>query len=165
MGGRHNHGSSKDAISMLDRCHVRLLENIELLVNAAIRWERSGDRDAIEDARSVCEFLTRTASRHERDEEDSIFPRLESSERVDEVIRVLTAEHRDHQREITALRDVLAASGKPDAEALSICASRLSSAYQAHVALEDAELTPRLKALSPATLEAILAEMQTRRGR
>ncbi len=148
---------------MLDRCHVRTLENVELLHLAADRWERHRDQDALEDARAVSQFLSRSASRHERDEEESVFPRLTRSPGWPRVLRVLTAEHRDHEREIAVLKKLV--TGKPDPDALSFCARRLVSAYRAHVALEDAELTPRLRQLTTDELDTIFSEMQARRGR
>ncbi len=149
---------------MLERCHQKMSDKIALLADAARRWSQSRDRGAIEDARDVCDFLCRAGQRHELDEEQSIFPRISETAGLGDVIRVLRAEHRDHERETTALGELLS-NKSPSPEQLSRCAARLLSAYRSHIELEDRKLMPVVRRFSMQTLGDITDEMQTRRGR
>lgn len=164
MGGRfrHRHASPGDALTMLERSHARIAEELDKLRSAATRWSRHRAPDALESARAVARFLDRAARRHEADEEDSIFPRLPAS--AAPLVAALRSEHAVHSNLIDKLTaDVESTS--PDPDALDDLATEIQAAYRAHIAREDSDLLPLIRALTPASLTAAFVEMQLRRGR
>lgn len=160
----------RDAMEMLERSHHQLEQRLATLRNAARALAGGGTEANLEDVRDVLRFLERGAVRHVDDEEQSLFPRLAAHEPVADVIQTLRGQHRDHERlhaELAELSPALLLPCPPEvAAALTSIADRLTAEYAAHLELEDRELLPAARAvLDPDQLEAMLAEMQARRGR
>ena len=145
---------------MLERSHRRLEDRLVELVAAAGDWRRRRDADALSICRDVCHFLERAAARHERDEEDSVFPRLPRSPLIDG----LAADHRAHEK-LTAELSRRLAAGAPDPDALVRLAAELERRYRDHIEREERDLFPLIESLPPADRDAAFDEMQSRRGR
>ena len=154
-----------DALAQLERSHRRLEEVLDALEEARRGGLEPSQRvmEALDDA---TRYFTRAAPRHERDEEESLFPRM--PEGAGALIARLTAEHRAqhelHARLVAAVEGFERDSDAGRAE-LGAVITQLDAAYRAHIALEDAELLPSARAhLCDADHEAIAREMDERRG-
>jgi hemerythrin-like domain-containing protein len=144
---------------MLARSHERLLEEADGLCAALAR---SAPLDEIASAVS---FFEHQGVRHERDEEESLFPRLRdrvASSLFDE----LTRQHRAHESMCARLRELVERDAPERAASLAEVAESLRQSYRDHIALEEAALLPAAASLLGADeLAAIYEEMQARRGR
>jgi hypothetical protein len=144
------------SLDQLDRSHRRHDEAMRSLIEAAAEGDLGGVAEAIE-------FLERTSRRHFADEEESLFPRLAARDPgLTIALDRIAGEHRDHEARHARLRAHLEAGRTsqllPEAEALD-------AVYRRHVAEED-ELFSRARDLLDADDDdAILAEMDARRGR
>ena len=148
-----------DPIEMLERCHNRMLDESEALCAALASPAR------LEDADFALGFFERQGVRHERDEEESLFPRLRG--RMDDrLLDDLARQHREHERLVGELRSGLDAGDAVDAPALLALAEKLRESYRDHIELEENGLIPAARKLLTADeMAAALEEMQARRGR
>lgn len=167
-GGRQGGGGARpqDPFAQLTRCHRRLKEAISALRTAA------ATRD-LETASDVSAFFARQIRRHEEDEERSLFPRLLAADAPELHARLarLATEHRHHAElheqleRAVAGRDDEPGGGDPW-HALSRLADELAETYRAHIEEEETSVFPAARdLLSPTALEAIVTEMEARRGR
>jgi hemerythrin-like domain-containing protein len=161
-----------DAFAMLERSHARLQEQLEALLAAAGALNQNpADADARATVAEIAEFIDRSVTRHEQDEEQSLFPHLRVHAVLAPLLDRLEVEHRAHEKLHAQLRDVAAACarGRLDPTVLaelSDLAVTLSQLYLHHIEAEEIELFPAARiALPPATAAAIAADMQSRRGR
>lgn len=160
--GRNDGEGPKDPFQMLEKSHQRLLENLALLRDAVTQLP---EPEALETVREVAEFVSRTVARHERDEEQSLFPRIRADGDLAPLVAELEAEHRAHELLHHELFE-LAESDPPDARRLQDLSRRLDVAYERHVELEEGRVFPAARAvLTDADLSAMADEMQARRGR
>jgi len=160
--GRNDEDGPKDPLRMLEKSHRRLAENLGLLREAVAGLPRP---EALEAVREVAEFVSRTVARHERDEEQTLFPRLRADGDLAPLLAELEAEHRAHELLHRELFD-LAEDDRPDAQSLQDLSRRLDAAYERHIELEESRVFPAARAaLSEADLAAMAEEMQARRGR
>lgn len=118
----------------------------------------------------VSGFVDRTVVRHEKDEEESLFPRLRDDAELAPLIEQLEREHREHEKLHERLRAIAGACdgalSDEDRARLGALVDELDAAYEKHVDVEEGELFPAAKAaLDAATQRAIAEEMQARRGR
>lgn len=144
----------RDPFEMLERCHRRLEENLEML--------RTPSRQALDE---VLAFIDRAVRRHEEDEEASLFPRLVRVPQLAGLLDRLTVQHRDQSALIEELRTLMAAPS-PDEARLRDVVTRLDAAYRAHIRIEERELFPAAKAaLDADDLGGMASEMESRRGR
>jgi hemerythrin-like domain-containing protein len=144
----------RDPFEMLERCHRRLEETLELL--------RTPTRQALDEALA---FIDRALRRHEDDEEQSLFPRLARVPQLAGLLDRLTVQHRDQSALVEELRGELAAA-TPDERKLRDVVSRLDAAYREHILVEEQELFPAAKsALDADDLGGMASEMDARRGR
>jgi iron-sulfur cluster repair protein YtfE (RIC family) len=160
-----------DGLEMMERSHRRLEERLGELERAAsaIVRERASDED-IAAVDEVLEYLERSATRHETDEEESLFPRLRRELELSGLIADLRAEHDLHRRQVGQLRALR--SGWPDSgpdagdgASLAVASNELARAYRSHIAREEHELMPIARDRLLAVDRAALAdEMQRRRG-
>jgi iron-sulfur cluster repair protein YtfE (RIC family) len=158
--------------AMLEQSHARLREQLGALIKAAQMLDRHGDDPtARNEVVEISAFFDRSVTRHEQDEEQSLFPRLRENFRLRRVLESLEADHRLHERLHSELGELAAACArgalKPSrAATLSKLASSLDVAYADHIEIEESQLFPAARAaLDPATLGAIASEFQSRRGR
>jgi hemerythrin-like domain-containing protein len=159
-----------DGLEMMERSHRRLEERLGELERAAsaIVRERASDAD-IAAVDAVLDYLERSATRHETDEEESLFPRLRRELELSELIADLLAEHVLHRRQVGQLRTLR--SGWPDSgpdagdgASLAVASNELARAYRSHIAREEHELMPIVRdRLSAIDRSALADEMQRRR--
>ena len=148
---------------MLEKSHRRLQENLDLLREAATALG-AGEEGARDTLREVSEFIERTVVRHEKDEEESLFPRIREDGDLAPVLAELEREHREHEALHAELREL--ASGTPEAAAVQDLSRRLDQAYERHVEVEEGRVFPAARGLlSDADLAAMASEMQGRRGK
>ncbi|MCU1283323.1 MAG: hypothetical protein JWM53_6869 [bacterium] len=144
----------RDPFEMLERCHRRLEETLEML--------RTPSRQTLDEA---LEFIDRAVKRHEDDEEQSLFPRLSRVPQLAGVLDRLTVQHRDQTALVDELRAVMDAPQLDERQVRDVVA-RLDAAYRAHIAIEERELFPAAKSAFDADdLGGMAAEMEARRGR
>src|SRR5687767_6678845 len=164
LGGKAPPGYD-DPAGMLVHCHAKLEQKLGSLpkICAALR---AGDGEAMRALAAIVQHFDTAAVKHTEDEEFSVFPRL-SSAAARALIDKLDAEHREHEAIYLAFRTVakkiLDEHGDIFDE-LEQHAAALSSAYREHIALEERDLIPEVKALAPPELRAIGLEMRMRRG-
>ncbi len=156
---------------MLERSHAKLEEALRELREAADAIAAGAGTEADQElVREVVDFFERSVTRHEADEEQSLFPRLRGKAGIDPVLDTLVDEHREHNRLHRRLREITDTwrDSLPDpqhADHLVRLVSELEDAYTRHIRLEDDKLFPAARALSAAELAAAADEMQARRGR
>ena len=110
-------------------------------------------------------FIDRAVKRHEDDEEQSLFPRLQRVPQLAGLLDRLTVQHRDQTALVAELRALMDAA-QPDDAKLAEVVARLDAAYRAHIAVEERELFPAAKAaLDADDLGGMASEMDARRGR
>jgi hemerythrin-like domain-containing protein len=144
----------RDPFEMLERCHRRLEETLEML--------RTPTRQSLDEALA---FIDRAVRRHEDDEEQSLFPRLSRVPQLAGLLDRLTVQHRDQTALVDELRAQLAAEAPDDAQLRDIVA-RLDATYRQHINIEERELFPAAKAaLDADDLGGMASEMDARRGR
>jgi hemerythrin-like domain-containing protein len=144
----------RDPFEMLERCHRRLEETLEML--------RTPTRQTLDEALA---FIDRAVKRHEDDEEQSLFPRLSRVPQLAGLLDRLTVQHRDQTAIIAELRALMDAA-QPDDAKLADVVARLDAAYREHIALEERELFPAARAAFDADdLGGMASEMDARRGR
>lgn len=144
----------RDPFEMLERCHRRLEETLELL--------RTPTRQALDEALA---FIDRALRRHEDDEEQSLFPRLARVPQLAGLLDRLTVQHRDQSAIVEELRAELAAATSDERKLRDVVA-RLDAAYREHITVEERELFPAAKAaLDADDLGGMASEMDARRGR
>jgi hemerythrin-like domain-containing protein len=152
----------RDPFRMLEKSHRRLQENLEQLREAVLGLPHPM---AAESVREVAEFVARTVARHERDEEQSLFPRLSDRAELAALCAELEREHKEHEG-LHAELFALAEADPLNAPRLADLSRRLDAAYEKHVELEETRLFPAAQAiLGQADLSAMAEEMQARRGR
>jgi len=157
----------RDPFSILERAHHDLQEQLSCLLGAAAALNDDyHDRDARGQIVSLCQFFTEVVTRHERDEEETVFPRVRH--RFRHIIATLEAEHRK-QRKLHRELDALASAcvrdelDEPLVAHLSDLALTLSRSYAHHLEIEELELFPRARVVLPAaTRRTMAAEMYAR---
>lgn len=147
-----------DPFVMLRSSHQRLEERLAELAMAA----DEGGEAAREVALGVLGFLERSVTRHERDEEESLFPRLAAVPALAALAARLQEEHRAHE----ALHAELGRWAEAGEGRLGDIVTRLLRAYREHAELEETQLFPAAEALLDGPQKvAMHAEMDARRGR
>ena len=165
-----------DPLGMLRACHRRIERALEVTERIAV-LEHEGplDEKAREALAATLRYFGVGVPRHSADEDESLFPRLraagdiggaaDTAERLAEEHELLGTAH----REIDALGQELLSTGRfscADRRArFGLLIERLRTLYGEHIRVEDEELFPAAeRALDPAELEAVGAEMAARRG-
>ena len=152
----------------LTACHRRIEERLATLERAGevlesvVESKRAEAREAIA---SALRFLDSSGVMHTRDEEGSLFPRLnprlDAAER--EYVERLECQHREVDEVYAELKSAVAEN---DAARYRSAVARLARLYREHIGSEDEILTGLARrCLSAADLEAIAAEMRERRQR
>jgi iron-sulfur cluster repair protein YtfE (RIC family) len=151
MGGKFNGRriGRTDAFAMLDSSHRRLEERVADLLKAAGAIARGRGRAThLDTIAEVLDYFDRAAVRHEADEEESVFPRLDKRKSA-RLVTTLTKEHKMHRKLIKKLRTVFSNfTSEPTATegaALLRMATELDAAYRGHIDLEEAELMPVMR--------------------
>ncbi len=149
--------SENNPFETLRSCHRRLKERLGVLV------EHGAKEDVVQVADDVLGFLERSARRHERDEEESLFPRLAADPALASVLATLSEEHKLHEELLTDLGYAVDAG---DSAAIQNLARSLAASYDKHILLEESVLFPRAEELlDEAALLEMVEQMEARRGR
>lgn len=176
IGGPVDHGFDAP-LGLLSDCHRRIERFLEVLVTIADARRGAELSAADQNALTAALKYFRTAApRHSADEEESLFPRLRSSDdpaakaalaRLD----ALEADHRvaeDHHDAVNLICERWLRMGTlraSDARNLREHLAALERLYRRHIAVEDQELFPAAgQALDAADLEAVGREMAARRN-
>jgi 3-hydroxyisobutyrate dehydrogenase len=141
-------------LMQLSRCHMR--------TNEMLAGVESGDTTLTD----LVMFFDRNVARHEKDEEESVMPRLPAAQK--ELRDQIAAEHRQHEALINQLGALgeRAGRGEDVSKDLARVTQELKYVYHAHMALEDAVLFPAAaRGIDPETWKAIAGEVDARRGR
>jgi hemerythrin-like domain-containing protein len=167
LGGKGGKGPPgyDDPAGMLTHCHVKIEMRLASLPKICEAL-RARDPEAKAALAAVVQHFDTAGVKHTEDEEFSVFPRL-SSPAARALIDKLDAEHREHEAIYLAFRTVAKKSLDEDGDVvgeLEQHAAALSSAYREHIALEERDLIPEVKALASPELRAIGLEMRMRRG-
>jgi len=166
-------GSTLDRpLEHLTACHRRIEQRLDTLERAAdhLTDKRS---EALEAMEACFRFFETNGILHTADEEQSVFPRLQSglsdAERM--FIVQLEDQHREADRLYAELKAIAAQlqEGQTVSGALQqrfrTAAGRLAELYRSHIATEDCTLIALgQRILSPAELDDISREMKRRRG-
>ena len=170
-----NRGAGKDRtdpIAMLLRCHRKTEANIEALQDAAAAMDTDeDDRGARDTVLEVAGFVETSITRHEQDEELSLFPLLRGNPDAAPILETLAREHVEHQRLHDHLSDIANAieanrlRHRHLAELKEI-ADAMQRSYAHHIQLEEGTLFPLARSVLDAEqLQSAAADMQRRRGR
>lgn len=157
---------------MLERSHGRMLEQIaELQTGASAIVRQQADADSIDAVDRALSFLEGPGARHERDEEESLFPRLRRHLELLSLLDDLVADHNHHASLVAQLRSLRSGWSRlgPDAglgAAFAMAANELARAYRNHIEREEHDLLPAAKELlSAAEVDELTREMRARRGK
>jgi hemerythrin-like domain-containing protein len=160
-------------LEMLAACHDRIQRQCDTLRRLVTHVATQGvDAQAREAAYAVMRYFDQAAVNHHADEEQDLFPALlESMAGSDavclrELIEQLTRQHRELETHWQALRQVLVRIATGETVVLDAAlVQRLVTAYEKHLAREDAELLPMAaRLIDDASLQQIGRAMRQRRG-
>ena len=160
--------SFDEPLAMLVACHARMRKQLATLARLERHLPEHGcDADARAAARAILRYFDSAAVHHHEDEEDSVMPRILA--RVPEARALATRLAREHEELAERWRHLRPALSGIAAGQRAVLSPRTvldaTAAYDAHMALEEAELIPlAADVLSPDELRAIGREMAGRRG-
>lgn len=173
IGARRDSGFD-DPIGMLKDCHRRIAHFAGVLVAVSERAQgRALTCEEWTAAEGSLHYFRESGPRHNRDEEDSVFPRLRAlgSAALRAEMTRLEDEHEEadalHQQTVRLFAKWRADHGLPsDEEArLVAAAQRLKQLYEEHIRIEEERVFPRAaQVLDAATLAAIGQEFRKRRA-
>jgi hemerythrin-like domain-containing protein len=150
-----------DPFEQLLRSHRRLEERLDDLRRAAFDLGGEHNDEALAFIDETVAWMERSVRRHEEDEEKSLFPRLRGMRELERLVAQLSDEHRAQERLASQL-----AEARGDRARTMETVRLLAESYTRHIRAEEDELFPIARArLEPAEIQAMLAEMQSRRGR
>ncbi len=160
----------EDPIGMLVDCHRRIERFLHILcavpARAAGRSLTGEERSAVE---SALEYFRVGGTRHNADEEESLFPRLIAQPGAGEC-EVLESEHaiaaRGHEAIESLYRRWIAdgALSAPDRERIEQETAALKQLYEKHIRLEEQVVFPRARRLlSEAAIQQMGQEFRDRR--
>jgi hemerythrin-like domain-containing protein len=150
---------------MLAACHERVQRSLDLLLRLQAHVERHGaDEQARGAAADVLRYFDIAGPAHHEDEERHVLPRLRAAGEVVLADR-LQAEHVAMSQAWAALRPALQGLAEGRAAPLDGAACRAYAAlYAAHMATEESQAFPQVRAALGAADEAAMgAEMAARR--
>jgi len=155
-----------DPLGLLAACHRRMLGFCELLERMCDYQDTHGvDTDLIASAERLLRYFDNAAPLHHQDEEQDLFPCLQTEPQLQGLCAQLQAEHPQHDALWRALRpQLLAISEGTQADDLAKDTAPFVAAYRAHIQLENEQLLPRAASLLDAgQLRAIGEAMRARR--
>ena len=166
---RRSPAPADDLIALLAGCHERIRRFSRLAVSVAEANATDAERAAA--AAAVVRYFTLALPLHEQDEDHSVAPRLRGRDAaldaaLDRVVADHTA-HAAHLARVVATCDAIAADPRRHAAlapALRTDARTLVTAFDAHLAHEEAAIFPAIAALAATDRAAIRAELAARRA-
>ena len=150
-------------------CHRRIEQRLATLERAGAALRERKD-EALAAIRSAFAFMDSNGAIHTRDEEESLFPRLQPTlaEADLALVEVLKVEHEEEELIYLHLKQVVDHVQAGEEMALTEydeTVARLCALYRRHIAAEDTRLMHVARsALSGNDLAAISSEMKSRRG-
>lgn len=163
-----------DPLGMLCDCHRRIERFLRVLCEVAQRAQGRGLSDEEQEAaRGALHYFREGGAQHNRDEEDSLFPRLREAGAADDLraIEALEHEHADAgalHATIEHLYTRWMAQGElshDDARALLEATRQLEPLYATHIATEEAVVFPHAaRVLDAGAIAAMGAEFRARRS-
>jgi iron-sulfur cluster repair protein YtfE (RIC family) len=163
-----------DAAGLLLECHERIRTFVALARRIAGAAEgNASDRAGIaEAAASVSRYFSQALPLHALDEERSVLPRLRGrAPDVDAALEVMTREHREHERPLSAVVAACDALARDPARLpelapdLARAAAELDAHFVAHLHREEEIVFPAMRRLlSPEDDAAIVRELRARRA-
>jgi hemerythrin-like domain-containing protein len=163
-GGREQGATIENPLEHLGACHNRIEERLQVLERAAGALETQPE-EARSALAAVFRYFDTSGVLHTRDEEESVFPRLEAHLAAADIpyIAALESQHREAESVYEELR-------KPPAPGADLRGyreniERFCALYRAHIASENERLIALARdAFSEQELTAITGEMKQRRG-
>ena len=160
---------SEGPIDHLLACHRRIENRLQILERAGEHLEDRFEESLLAILNSL-RFMDTSGVLHTVDEEESVFPRLRAYLPADEIryLDHLESQHREVDEVYSSLKETISSlqlQRTPEHAALyRELVAKLVAAYRAHIASEDTVLMEMARrALSPAELTDIKAEMRSRR--
>jgi len=133
-----------EPFDMLSACHERIEAQLDILNRLLPHLASHGaDEEARAAAKRVLRYFDEAGPKHHADEENDLFPLLESQGALANLLPVLRSEHRAMEAAYAALRPALeaVARGTRDEVPATLIAD-FCSLYRAHMAKENTELLP-----------------------
>lgn len=170
LGRSASKPASDEPAEMVLACHGRIRE----LTGVALALARTPDAppaDVAAAATRLHRYFTEALPLHEADEESTIGPALRALD--PSLATVLDAMEREHAEVHATLAELLplweTAARAPEAIAeigarLTVPSRRLAAAFDAHLALEEREIVPRLAEIASPERRAMGRAMRDRRG-
>ncbi|HEX3985224.1 MAG TPA: hemerythrin domain-containing protein [Acidobacteriaceae bacterium] len=163
-----------DPLGMLRDCHRRIERFLRVLCEVARRAQGRALSDEEQDAvRGALHYFREGGERHNRDEEDSLFPRLRQAGARDDrhAIEALEHEHSDagalHGEVDRLYRRWMTSGALVDEEtrALLDATGQLESLYATHIAMEETVVFPHAaKVLDAGAIATMGEEFRARRS-
>lgn len=163
-----------DPIGMLADCHRRIERFSGILCRVAEQAEggplSAEESEAVE---AALRYFEESGPRHNRDEEESLFPRLRSTQAAGVLGQIdrLESEHRESEALHKEARELFTrwrsegALQKKDGARLRAITSRLKESYGDHIRLEEEVVFPcASRVLDGSAVAAIGAEFRARRA-
>ncbi|MGA8041931.1 MAG: hemerythrin domain-containing protein [Terracidiphilus sp.] len=174
IGARPDSGFD-DPIGMLKDCHRRIEHFIHVLCQVAQRAQgRALTCEEWAAVEGALRYFRESGPRHNRDEEESVFPRLRAMGAAAPAAEMdrLEGEHHEaegmHAETVRLYAKWHAGHGLPQDEEQRLIAvtGRLQKLYVEHIRLEEEDVFPRAaRALDAATMETIGQEFKARRAK
>ena len=157
-----------DPLGLLAACHQRMLGFCGLLERLG-PWLESHplDNDVRQGIQRVIHYFGTAGEHHHRDEEQDLFPLLDSDEALAPLLARLRAEHREQEHLWQALAGQLhpLLRGKCDLPALDAAIAPFCAAYRRHIEQEERHVLSAATArLTVAQLQQLGRSMASRRG-
>lgn len=160
----------QDALGWLLSCHQKI-RDITALTKRLVSAEAASLSEIPEAAERAHRYFTIALPLHERDEEDSLFPRLFGREpTLDQALLTMKEDHQSINEQLSGLVPALARLIQAPSSLLSLRADltlwveRLSALWETHLTREERIIFPAAERfLSLEELATILEEMKERR--
>lgn len=173
IGGKPDSGFD-DPLGMLADCHRRIERFLHMLRRVAEQADgRALSAEEVDAVDAALRYFHEAGPRHNRDEEESLFPRLRDSQAAQVVGQVehLEAEHQQTEAlhkeaaELFARWEAEAALEGADRARLRAVTTRLEEIYREHIRLEEEVVFPcAARILDRDAVAAIGAEFKARRA-
>ena len=172
--GRKPDSGFDDPLGMLTDCHRRIERFLNILCRVAERADgRALNAEESEAVEAALRYFHESGPRHNRDEEDSLFPRLRGTNAAGVLAEVERLEGEHHQTEalhkeaaeLYSRWVVEGALHAVDRNRLRAVTAKLEQIYGEHIRLEEEVVFPRAaEALDAGAVAAMGAEFRARRA-
>lgn len=173
--GQKRDSDFSNPLGLLSDCHRRIESFLAVLIRVCDGAKgRSLDPEESAALERALAYFRDSAPKHTADEEESLFPRLRTSDEASSPLGCLATLERDHE---IAARDhelvdslgqrwlTVGTLPEKDSGELSQTLARLAEMYERHIEIEDRKLFPlAARLLRPDELSAVGHEMARRRG-